>query len=445
MSPANGVKGAQSRLAAAGMTVLVTEKQASLDDLVDAERGYRPYLALNTADQALARAITLATLRHRRRLQAMLAKCWDRPPPKRATHLHAVLETALAQIAFMKVPDQAAVNIAVSLVGENPATARFRSFANAVLRKAASQLEALSHETEAVSLFPAWLSKQLQRDHGKEKVRAMARQFAFEPTLDISSKPGPGGTLPETIDLPGESRRLVSTAPVHEQSGYAHGDWWVQDIAAAQPVRLLDHCMEGGVAGKAIADLCAAPGGKTMQLASLNARVTAVDISARRLVRLEENLKRTALAADVVCADVLEWNPRQAFDGVILDAPCSATGTIRRHPDILWNFTEENIAGLVSLQAAMIRKAASLLRPGGVLVYANCSLLKAEGENLVAAMDIAGLEPLRLPASALPGLEFCINGRGDFRSLLHHLDLGNPECSGMDGFFCACFRKSPSI
>ena len=445
MSPANGVKGAQSRLAAAGMTVLVTEKQASLDDLVDAERGYRPYLALNTADQALARAITLATLRHRRRLQAMLAKCWDRPPPKRATHLHAVLETALAQIAFMKVPDQAAVNIAVSLVGENPATARFRSFANAVLRKAVSQIEALSQETENVSLFPAWLSKQLQRDHGKEKVRAMARQFAFEPTLDISSKPGPGETLPETINLPGESRRLVSTVPVPEQPGYAQGGWWVQDIAAAQPVRLLNHCMEGGIAGKAIADLCAAPGGKTMQLAGLNARVTAVDISARRLVRLEENLKRTALAADVVCADVLEWNPEQVFDGIILDAPCSATGTIRRHPDILWNFTEENISGLVSLQTAMIHKAASLLRPGGILVYANCSLLKAEGENLVAATDIAGLETVRLSANALPGLEFCINGRGDFRSLLHHLDLGNPECSGMDGFFCACFRKSPSI
>jgi len=203
--------------------------------------------------------------------------------------------------------------------------------------------------------------------------------------------------------------------------------------------------MEGGVAGKAIADLCAAPGGKTMQLASLNARVTAVDISARRLVRLEENLKRTALAADVVCTDVLEWNPHQAFDGVILDAPCSATGTIRRHPDIVWNFTEENISDLVTLQTSMIRKAASLLKPGGVLVYANCSLLKAEGENLVAAMDIAGLEPLRLPSGALPGLEFCINGRGDFRSVLHRLDLGDPGRSGMDGFFCACFRKSPFI
>lgn len=443
MPAANGAKGAQSRRAAAGMTVLVTEKRASLDDLVDAERGYRPYLELNAADQALARAITLATLRHRRRLQAMLAKCWDRPPPKRATHLHAVLETALAQIAFMKVPDQAAVNIAVSLVGENPATARFRSFANAVLRKAASQLETLMQETENVSLFPAWLSKQLQRDHGKEKVRAMARQVAFEPTLDINTKPGFGETLPGTIELPGKGRRLISTAPVHELPDYAQGNWWIQDIAAAQPVRLLDYCMESGVAGKAVADLCAAPGGKTMQLASMNARVTAVDISARRLIRLEENLKRTALVADVVCADVLEWNPEQAFDGIVLDAPCSATGTIRRHPDILWNFTEENIGELVSLQGAMIRKVAGLLRPGGILVYANCSLLKAEGENLVAAMDIAGLEPIRLPAGALPGLEFCINGRGDFRSLLHHLDLGEPERSGMDGFFCACFRKFP--
>ena len=435
------VKGAQSRRVAAAMMQLVTGKQAGFDDLTDTEKGYRPYLALNAADQGLARAIVLATLRHRCRLQAMLGKCWDRPPPKRATHLHAVLETALSQIAFMKVPDQAAVNIAVSLIGENPATARFRSFANAVLRKAAGNLEALKLQTEEVSPFPSWLSKQLQRDHGKEKTQAMTRQFAFEPTLDINIKPGSGGPA-DTIDLPGSSRRLLSALPVHEQPGYAEGNWWVQDVAAAQPARLLDHCLEGGVAGRKIADLCAAPGGKTMQLASLGAEVTAVDISARRLVRLEENLKRTGLAAGVVCADLLEWYPEENFDGIVLDAPCSATGTIRRHPDILWNTTDENTAELIALQAAMIRKAASLLRPGGVLVYANCSLLKAEGENLVAAADFSGLEPIRLSDEALPGLDFCINGQGNFRSLLHHLDLDDAARSGMDGFFCACFRKS---
>ena len=437
----DGARGAQSRQVAASLTALVTDKQASLDDLTDAERGYRPYLALSTADQGLARAIALATLRHRCRLQVMLAKCWDRPPPKRAAHLHAVLETALAQIAFMKVPDQAAVNIAVSLVGQNPATARFRGFANAVLRNAAGRLEALKQETQDVSPFPGWLSRQLQRDHGKEKTRAMGRQFAFEPTLDINAKRGPGRTLPEATGLPGESSRLAGSLPVRDQPGYAQGDWWVQDVAAAQPVRLLDYCMEGGVAGRTVADLCAAPGGKTMQLASLGADVTAVDISARRLLRLEENLKRTGLPAQVVCADLLEWEPDTLFDGIILDAPCSATGTIRRHPDILWNFTQENIDVLAALQMAMIRRAASLLRPGGVLVYANCSLLKAEGENLVATSDFPGLSPIRLSADALPGLEFCINGQGNFRSLLHYLDLGDAARSGMDGFFCACFRK----
>ncbi|WP_162841522.1 RsmB/NOP family class I SAM-dependent RNA methyltransferase [Salaquimonas pukyongi] len=435
------VKGAKSRQAAAGMLALVAGKRASFDDLVDAQKGYRPYLALDAADQGLARAITLATLRHRCRLQAMLAKCWDRPPPRRATHLLAVLETALAQMAFMKVPDQAAVNIAVSLVGNNPATRRFRGFANAVLRKAASQLDALKQQTETVSPFPPWLAKQLQHDHGKEKTRAMGRQFGFEPTLDINGKPGIGAKLAEAIDLPGTSRRLTSTMPVHELPGYEQGNWWVQDIAAAQPVRLLDHCMAGGLAGKKIADLCAAPGGKTMQLASLGADVTAVDISSRRLARVEGNLARTGLKADVVCSDLMEWEPATGFDGILLDAPCSATGTIRRHPDILWNSTGENLSGLVALQVAMIGKAAGLLRPGGVLVYANCSLLKAEGENLVATHPFPQLEPIRLSADALPGLEVCINGQGNFRSLLHYLKLDSGEQSGMDGFFCACFKR----
>lgn len=190
-----------------------------------------------------------------------------------------------------------------------------------------------------------------------------------------------------------------------------------------------------------------------MQLAAAGANVTAVDISAKRLERLEENLARTGLSAELVCADILQWTPKKAFDAILLDAPCSATGTVRRHPDILWNTQEAEIAKLVDLQKALITRVSAFLKPGGILVYANCSLLKAEGEDLVASLfsgpsaDIPTgtamdeIQPLPVRPEELPGLEFCLNGRGQFRSLPHYLETDPREKSGMDGFFAARFVR----
>ncbi|MCB1387502.1 MAG: MFS transporter [Nitratireductor sp.] len=439
-------QGAAARLVAAQITGLVVGGRASLDDLADREKGFDAFTRLEARDQALARAIAVTALRHRMQIRAMLARCWTRPPPARAELLNSLLETATAQIAFMQVPASAAANLAVALISSDPRSARFTGFANAVLRKIGREQDGLAAATATVDPFPAWLQKTLQRDHGKARTGAIGQAFRQAPALDLNGRDGYRALFADGMPLPGTSLRLAGGGAVESLPGFADGRWWVQDVAAAQPARLLDLCLEGGVSGRPIADLCAAPGGKTLQLAAMGAQVTAVDVSARRLRRLSENLQRTQLSAKIVCADLLGegetgqpgWQPEERFDGILLDASCTATGTIRRHPDIVWNTRAEDIAVLASLQRRMIERAAGWLKPGGVLVYANCSLFKEEGENLAASLDLPGLAHRPVEARELPGLETSINGQGNFRSLLHH-KAG--EAEGMDGFFAACFRR----
>lgn len=432
--------GLSSRLAATALVTIVIDKNASIEDLTDETRGLSAFLKLDPRDQAFARAIALTTLRHGRRIEAVLERCWNRKPPKRARFLIFSLMTTAAQILFMDVPQSAAVDLATTAIKRERSTNRFAAFANAVLRKLTRERDELLAATATILPFPAFLEKLLVRDFGKANVAAMGRIVSGPAVLDVNGKPGWQPDPAIMISLPGTSARLKTHDPVSGLAGYDDGDWWVQDVAAAQPARLL-----GDVAGKSVADLCAAPGGKTMQLAASGAEVTAVDISVKRLKRLAENLARTRLSANLVGVDLLEWEPDETFDAILLDAPCSATGTVRRHPDILWNRTSEQIETLVALQKQMIVRATNWLKPGGVLVYANCSLLKAEGENLVAGMDLPGLEAYPVSPAELPGLENCINGRGQFRSLPHFHKVETPEnvegLDGMDGFFAARFRK----
>ena len=217
----------------------------------------------------------------------------------------------------------------------------------------------------------------------------------------------------------------------------------MQDAAASLPARLL-----GDVGGLEVADLCAAPGGKTLQLAAAGARVTAVDISGARLERLKENLARTALGAEIVEADILEWRPGRQFDAVLLDAPCSANGTMRRHPDIIWNRTPGDVESLVDLQKRLLAAATGMVRPGGLLVYANCSILKAEGEDRLAAIksELPQLQHLALTPDEFPVMREWINGQGALRTLpcdLPHDGFAGPAWQGgMDGFFACRFRVS---
>jgi 16S rRNA (cytosine967-C5)-methyltransferase len=434
----SAIEGISSRLAAVDLVSRVIDDEAALDDLTDPHHGLPAYRALPAREQLLAKAIALTTLRHHNRINFILKKLWDRKPPQKARFLIHSLEIAVSQIVFMQVPASAAVNLAVTMIRQDNRTTRFASFANAVLRGLTRRQEDLIAASAHVQPFPDWMAKALVRDHGKAKFALLCSAIQKQGNVDINFKPGVDLPIPGSIELPGNMKRITNTIPVHEIAGYQAGGWWVQNVAAAQAANLL-----GNVTGADVADLCAAPGGKTMQLASRGANVTAVDISHKRLRLLHQNLERTGLKANIVEADILDWLPGQLFDAILLDTPCTATGTIRRHPDVMWNKNESAMASLIALQQKLVEKAATLLKPGGKLVYANCSLFKSEGENLVAKLsnDHLHLDPV-LPGE-LPGLEFCINGQGCFRSLPHYLETGHFEYDGMDGFFAARFISKP--
>jgi 16S rRNA (cytosine967-C5)-methyltransferase len=231
--------------------------------------------------------------------------------------------------------------------------------------------------------------------------------------------------------------RLVGHGPVTQLPGFAEGEWWVQDAAAALPARLL-----GDVRGLAVADLCAAPGGKTAQLANAGAQVTAVDRSPFRIARLCENLARLKLTAETVTADATAWQAGP-FDAVLLDAPCAATGTIRRHPDVPWLKSESDLAGLTALQRALLDNAVNLVRPGGVLVYSTCSLEPEECEHMVAALLARNSDLRRKPIAAaeVGGMAELVDAKGELRTLPHHLPDSDPRMSGLDGFFAARIEK----
>lgn len=432
----NSTPGLAARLAATNMLALVVDDKASLETVTDHRRGLKQFLALDSRDRSLARAITLAALRNRTRILAALSKCWNRKPPARARFLLFSLETAAAQLLFMDVPPSAAVNLAVTAIRKDHRTTRFSGFANAVLRNLIRDREHLLAEISNTTIFPEWMQKQLASDFGRQKTAAMSNAFHDEPAIDLTFSTPCDGFDNLSVALPGNSRRLTVSQPIDTLPGYTAGGWWVQDIAAAQPVRLL-----GDVAGKHIADLCAAPGGKTLQLATSGAHVTAIDISANRILRLKENLARTGQSAEVVETDILDYEPGPVFDGVLLDAPCTATGTIRRHPDILWNCDRGKIDTLVDLQTRLIRHAAGFLKPGGILVYANCSLFKAEGENLLAGLASESLVTDPIQRSDLDGMDHCITGQGIFRALPHYSPGNLETVSGMDGFFAARFVR----
>jgi 16S rRNA (cytosine967-C5)-methyltransferase len=222
--------------------------------------------------------------------------------------------------------------------------------------------------------------------------------------------------------------------------GFSEGQWWVQDAAAALPARLF-----GDIDGKVIADLCAAPGGKTAQLAQAGARVTAVDRSPARMTRLHDNLARLSLEAEVVVADAVDWpGAAESFDGILIDAPCTSTGTIRRHPDVAWLRQEGDIAALVALQKRLLQKAVSLLKPGGTLVYCTCSLEPEEGEQAISALLASEPAMRRVPIEAceVAGLSEILTTEGDLRTLPCHLPHQDPRLGGLDGFYAARLVKS---
>lgn len=378
-----------------------------------------PLAALSPADRARAQRLAALVLRHVEQADRVLKPFLRKTPPLLVAN---VLRLAVVEL----VQGEAAhgvVNEAVTLVRNDRHAGAFSGLVNAVLRKVAA-LEAPFAKLPPQRL-PYWLRKPLVDAWGREAVTAMEAVQAQVPPVDLSVKPGWQGDL-AAEPLPTGSLRLASAGQLSALPGYAEGAWWVQDAAAALAVPLL-----APQPGEAVLDLCAAPGGKTLQLAAAGAEVTALDISEARLVRLRENLARTGLSAQVVVADALTWQPERQFDAILLDAPCSATGTIRRHPDLPFIKDGSELAELVALQAALLDRALCWLKPGGRLVYCTCSLLPDEGEAQLAAA-LARHPGLRVEPAAVPGMDPAwLTEAGALRLRPDYwADRG-----GMDGFF----------
>jgi 16S rRNA (cytosine967-C5)-methyltransferase len=418
----------------------VLRRRRPLDEQLEGTGAHPGLAGLSDRDRALTRALVAVALRRLGSLRHLLGQLLERGLPKDAPRVETALLIGAAQILFLDVPDHAAVDLAVRLVQADRNGTHFTGLVNAVLRRLTREGAARLAELDAATLdTPPWLMERWIAAHGEPTARAIAAANAQEPALDLTVKSDPA-VLAERLGgwvLPTGSVRLTAHGNITALPGFAEGAWWVQDAAAALPVRLL-----GDVAGLRIADLCAAPGGKTAQLAAAGAKVTAVDRSPARLTRLAENLKRLSLTAELVCADAAEWDA-EPFDAVLVDAPCSSTGTIRRHPDVPWLKQPADIEKLAGLQRRLIERAAVLTRPGGTLLYCTCSLEPEEGEAIVNRLLAyePGLRRAPLQAEELYGRSEFVTEQGDLRTQPCHLPDPDPRRAGLDGFYAARLVK----
>lgn len=385
-----------------------------------------PLAKLSPADRARARRLATETLRHLAQCDAALAPFLRKVPP---VEVHNVLRLAVLELSLEPAAAHGIVNAAVSLARAERGGAAMAGLVNAVLRKVAATGDPFAGT--ALPTLPEWLRSPLVAAYGSAATVAIEMAHAQAAPLDLTLKADKHPAMPGAIVLPNGSLRLADAPQISALPGYAAGDWWVQDAAAAMAVPLL-----APLPGERILDLCAAPGGKTMQLASAGARVTALDQSEPRLRVLRENLGRTGLQAEVVVADALHWQPTAAFDAILLDAPCSATGTIRRHPDLPHLAGHESLEALIGLQQALLARALTWLKPGGRLVFCTCSLLPGEGEAQLAWLlaDQPGLS-VEPPALAWVQTDW-ITAQGGLRLRPDHW----AEIGGMDGFFMVKLR-----
>ncbi|MCC6949393.1 MAG: 16S rRNA (cytosine(967)-C(5))-methyltransferase RsmB [Bradyrhizobiaceae bacterium] len=430
--------GLASRRLAAEALFAVLHRRRPLDEVLDPATGLDGLRELADRDRALVRMLTATVLRRLGTLRALIAGFTEKGLPPDVPQVEIALLLGAAQILFLDVPDHAAVDLSVQLAAARR-NKRYAGLANAVLRRIAREGRARHAALDPLLDTPPWLLERWQNHYGTETAAAIAAAHRLEPPLDLTAKRDAahwaerlGGLL-----LPNGTIRLASAGPIAALPGYNEGAWWVQDVAASLPARLL-----GDVRDRAVADLCAAPGGKTAQLAAAGARVTAVDRSENRLKRLRENLARLGLSAEVVAADAAAWKGGP-FDAVLLDAPCSATGTIRRHPDIPWQKAPDDLAALTALQSRLLDNAAMLTKPGGVLVYATCSLEPEEGEQQVESFLAREQGFVREPVepAELGGLAGLISPAGDLRSLPCHLPHADIRFAGCDGFFATRLRR----
>jgi 16S rRNA (cytosine967-C5)-methyltransferase len=439
-SPPREVAGLAVRELAVAMLVRVLYRSQVLDEALvwafASERGQ----ALSDRDKAFVRVIVATVLRRHGELSRAITAHLEKPLPEDSGRLWPILLSAAAQLLILETPPHAAISLAVDQTRLDAGASRFSKLTNAVLRRVS---EAGRGETASELNIQPWLMARWRDAYGPDVAARIADASLEEAALDITVKsdaaawaPQLGGTL-----LPTGSIRLASAGRIEALAGYSDGAWWVQDAAASIPAQLF-----GPLAGKDVADLCAAPGGKTAQLASLGAQVTAVDLRPERLRRVDQNMARLGLRCETVAADVSTWSPGRTFDAVLLDAPCTATGTIRRHPDILHLKRETDAASLAPLQARLLNNAAHLVSPGGTLMYCVCSLEASEGVAQVSSFLEAHPDFHRQPIQpGEAGVEAdWLTVDGDLRTFPFHLEANETRPGGLDGFYVARLKRRSS-
>lgn len=416
----------------------IFQKKHNLDQVIDESAEFN---ALNIRDRAFVKMLVTTVIRRLGQIDDLIRRSLSRPDqPLNPPVLEYIMRMGVAQLIFMHVPDHAAVNTSVQLV-EAEGHTRMKGFINAILRKIANEGRDWTTRQDIARLnTPDWLLKIWINDFGLKGAIDIATANMMEAPLDITLKrPELAAQWAESLQaniLPTGSLRVISPRMVQEMPGFEEGMWWVQDASAALPAKLF-----GPLRDKTVYDLCAAPGGKTSQLAAQGAKVVAVDRSAKRVLRLAENMKRLQLDGQVKTeiADASVWRPRDKADYILLDAPCSATGTIRRNPDVPWLKNTNDVNTLADLQSRLLDNALGMMNPGGILIYCTCSLQKDEGEHQIDRVVSQGLAT-RLPilASEVGGFSDILTPHGDVRIFPSHLS----QFGGMDGFYIARLRAS---
>ena len=441
-SPQPEVPGLAARRIAADILDGVLRRRIAFDEMLSGKNAHPGLAALAERDRALARRLTATVLRRLGTLRHLVGGYLEKGFPNDAPRAETILLLGAAQILWLEVPDHAAVDLSVRLAQADRRAARYAGLVNAVLRRVAQNGTAASGGDIISRDTPEWLLKRWTRTYRGDMARAIAAANGHEPALDLTVKQDAESWAERLRGrvLPTGTVRTLAHGAISLLPGFSEGAWWVQDAAAALPARLF-----GDLRGMTVADLCAAPGGKTAQLAFAGANVTAVDRSPARINRLRENLARLSLNAETVAADALEWEAGP-FDAVLLDAPCSSTGTIRRHPDVPWLKSETDLSALTSLQQRLLDRAVGLLKPGGTLIYCVCSLEPEEGENQIAALlarDPGVARRPIAPPDVFDHPEF-VTAAGDLRTLPLHLPDPDPRWGGLDGFYATRLtRKSP--
>ncbi len=430
--------GMMARRTALALLYQILHQKRSLDEAFERDDYFK---TLSPRDRGFTRMLVTTVLRRKGQIDDLIRRAMDKGQDPNPVLLRLILYVGVCQIFFMEVADHAAVDTTVTLAEEND-LGRQKGLVNAILRRMTGEgREWIQKQDDVRMNFPAWLLESWVKDYTLTMAAHIAQASLTEAALDITVKvpldvPHWRDTLDATL-LPTSSLRRSTGGSVADLPGLAEGQWWVQDAAAALPAMLL-----GDITGKTIVDLCAAPGGKTMQLAAAQANVIAIDRSSSRMRILQENIDRTGLSDRVTThiTDGAEWQTKEPVDAILLDAPCSATGTIRRHPDLLHLKSARDVIQLMNIQQRLLANAARLLKKGGTLMYCTCSLQKDEGERQIEKFLAENTNFSRWPIAAkeIGGIADAITPEGDVRILPYYL----APYGGIDGFYISRLLKA---